>query len=178
MKIHLFLLFALSLSLSTCQKEKLGSTHPMVGRWQLESQVFEDVNSICQNEITAPASLKNLVMEITADGNIIPSLDGKTQKLKIIEIVENTIFVNFYKNQVTNYRCTCRVKDKKGNIFIFKFFFDENHAKMIGTFWTPNQNYMSKESPNLSVITCYSGPGHTQPYSTVYVEKYAKFIKL
>ncbi len=178
MKLHLFLLFVLSLFLSTCQKENLGSTHPMVGRWKLESQVFEDINHTCQHTLATPAALKNLVMEITADGNIISSLDGKTQKLKIIEIVENGIFVTFYKNQVTNNRYTCRVRDKKGNIFIFKFFFDENHAKMIGTFWTPNQNYMSKESPNLSVISCYSGPGHTQPYSTVYVEKYAKFIKL
>ncbi len=177
MKLHLFLLFVLSLFLSTCQKENLGSTHPMVGRWKLESQVFEDVNSYCQNEITAPENLKNLVMEITADGNIISSLDGKTQKLKIIEIVENTIFVLFYKDQVTNFRYTCRVKDKKGNIFIFKFFFDENHAKMIGTFWTPNQNYMSKESPNLSAVSCHSSYS-SEIYSSIPVEKYGKFIKL
>lgn len=177
MKIHLFLLVALSLSLSNCQKEKLGSSHPMVGKWQLESQVFENINSICQQGISTPDSLKNLVMEITAEGNIIASLDGKTQKLKIIEIVENTIFVNFYKNQVTKYRYTCRVQDKKGSVFIFTFFFDDNHAKMIGTFWTPNHNYMSKESPNLSAISCQSSYSD-EPYSSVFLEKYGKFTKL
>ena len=177
LKKVLILLLTIGLFFSSCRRENLGNDHPIVGKWKLEGQAIENFHNYCQKVITMPTELKNLIMEITADGRLIVSLNGETQKLKIIEIVENQVYLDFYKNIYTNKKYTCRVSDRKGSVFIFRFFFDADTSKMIGTYWTPDHQYVSKEFPNYTSLPCYYNYGESD-YSIGIAEKYGRFVKI
>lgn len=175
---RLFLLIAvIAFAVNSCKKQQLASDNPLIGKWKATSYKLEDkcTTSPSNPDFNSPVKpIMKIEIEILRSGDFITTFEGEKEKLKFIEVKESVSMAEFHMVFTAVKKYDCKVRNKKGQVFNFHFYFGGATNKMVGTYWTPNHAYVTQKIPNHTFAICEWGSQSYEGYETEYFAVYQK----
>lgn len=153
--------------LFSCEKE-IFIEQKLIGEWTLVSNAIPNNNTFAvQKDETL-----GLKMDIKENDIIRFSDDYEMNEFKIIDIKKESKqiqLISYDGNFISNFVFTISLKRKKGGKFFFKYYTNESDT-IIGTYWVPNQPFITNDCPNISSAPLANGSFQYSEIFGVYIK--------